>query len=179
MRYSVWGARPWALSAFLAVSVAVVAGPGARGEVEEGDRAGAAVSEDEARAFASDRVGDATRGRLLFSQCSACHALGAKAEHRTGPHLTDILDRPAASAKGYPYSLPLAALGLRGMTWSAEALDIYLRRPSDLIQGTDMPHVGIVSAQDRADLIAFLSHPELGGRPGVSQAEEGAGVSAD
>lgn len=149
---------------FLAVAIGVALGGAAVAPTARAQSA-------DAEGFASDHTGDADKGRLLFGQCSSCHALGPKAANRTGPHLNELLGRKAGAVDGFAYSLPLTALGLRGLSWTEEALDIYLRRPEDLIDGTVMPHVGMPSAQERADLIAFLARETQAARSGGRAAE--------
>lgn len=155
------GLRPILAAAALAALIAPGwgGGPGAQAE----PRFEAPAGPD---GFAAELKGDPARGRTVFQQCAACHDVGPRAKNKTGPHLNNLIGRPAAAVKGFAYSLPLTTLGLRGMTWSADALDIYLRRPEDLIDGTSMPHVGLAAAQARADLIAYLRDPAAV-RPGA------------
>jgi len=47
-------------------------------------------------------AGDAVKGGKIFkTQCAVCHAMGA---HGTGPSLSGVAGRPAASAEGFSYS---------------------------------------------------------------------------
>ena len=43
-----------------------------------------------------------------------------------------------------------------GGKWDYEALNAYLYKPREHIKGTKMSFVGLASAQERADLIAYL-----------------------
>jgi len=94
--------------------------------------------------------GDAQRGKLLFSRCSACHSTGTR--NGTGPGLAGVFGRKAGTAEGYHYSDALAAAGL---TWNEQTLDDYLAAPSKSVPGTKKT-TAISDAADRADLIAYL-----------------------
>lgn len=94
--------------------------------------------------------GDATKGKTLFSRCTACHATGN--QNKVGPGLAGIVGRPAASAPGFRYSKAMTGSGL---TWSEEQLDTYLAGPAKAVPGTTMA-IAVPNPQDRNDIIAFL-----------------------
>ncbi len=94
------------------------------------------------------------RGRLLYIQCRACHELEAGGPRKIGPHLARIVGRPSAAVSDFAYS---GALDSAGLTWDAETLDRFLRRPSDVVPGNTMAFAGIANAADRAALITFLT----------------------
>ncbi|MEO1330446.1 MAG: hypothetical protein AAFW46_12345 [Pseudomonadota bacterium] len=108
--------------------------------------------------------GDAERGRVAFSQCRSCHAVGPGAQHRTGPHFNGLVGRRAGSAEGYPYSLVLVKLGLDGFAWTQLGLEHFLWSPDVVTKRSPFQHVGIQDPQTRADLIAYLSDPETAER---------------
>lgn len=99
---------------------------------------------------------DVERGSRVFGQCQGCHAIGQGAEHKVGPHLNELFGRQAGSLPGFQYSQGLESAGVNGLKWDVEVLDAYLENPSALVTGTTMMFAGIVEANDRADLIAFL-----------------------
>lgn len=97
-------------------------------------------------------VGDAAAGRVVFNRCSACHAIDGP--NRIGPHLDGVVGRDKASVPDFAYSPALRAMA--GQVWTPEALDAFLRNVRGYAPGTKMAFAGIASAQDRADLIAYL-----------------------
>ena len=44
----------------------------------------------------------------------------------------------------------------KGITWSAETLDEYLKKPRKFIPGTKMVFAGLKKKKDRSDLIAYI-----------------------
>lgn len=97
--------------------------------------------------------GDATRGARLFRQCAACHST-APGEHLTGPSLSGVWNRQAASAAGFQrYS---EALKRSGITWTAKSLDQWLAGPQKLVPGNAMTFAGIGDPRARLDLVAYL-----------------------
>ncbi|MEZ5530883.1 MAG: cytochrome c family protein [Steroidobacteraceae bacterium] len=94
------------------------------------------------------------RGRLLFTQCQACHQVKPGAPSLLGPNLAGIMGRKAASAPGFKYS---SALAKSGLTWNAATLDKWLARPSTLVPGNTMAFAGLPKAEDRAAVIAWLA----------------------
>lgn len=105
------------------------------------------VSFDEMMASA-----DVAKGAKVFKKCAACHKIedGVKA---TGPSLYGIVGRPVASVAGFGYSDPMSG---KGGEWTAEALDVFLTKPSADIPGTKMSFSGLSKDGDRVNLIAYL-----------------------
>lgn len=105
----------------------------------------------------AEEIGDAERGKDLFSQCSGCHEVGRGAENGIGPHLNRIFGRRAGSVgDGYKYSKGLQRAGNDGLEWHLETLDAYIENPKALVSGTRMSFRGIKTPQDRADVLAYL-----------------------
>jgi len=96
---------------------------------------------------------DAKRGRLVFLQCQACHALGASDGHKVGPNLAGMFGQAAASKEGFNYS---PALKESGLTWTPKALEEWLIRPSGFVPGNIMAFAGIRDEKDRKDLLAYM-----------------------
>lgn len=99
---------------------------------------------------------DAARGKKLFLQCSACHALSAKAPAKIGPHLEGIVGRKARAVAGFRYS---PAMQKANIKWDVATLDKWLARPSAVVPGTSMAFVGLSKPEDRAAIIAYLKKP--------------------
>jgi cytochrome c len=94
------------------------------------------------------------RGKLLFTQCQACHQLKPGAPSMLGPNLAGLMGRKAATAPGFKYS---PALKKANLTWDTTTLDKWLQRPSALVPGNTMAFAGLPKADDRASLIAWLA----------------------
>ena len=95
-------------------------------------------------------AGDATRGEQLYeSRCIACHALDA---NRVGPKHRGVYGRKAGAVSDFAYS---PALMTSKIIWSETTLNRWLTDPEAFIPGQRM-NFRVPSADDRADLIAFL-----------------------
>jgi len=99
-------------------------------------------------------AGDAGKGKLVFLECQACHAVAPGGPALVGPNLAGVYGRKAASLPGYDYS---SALKASGIVWNADKLNLWLTSPSALVPGTKMAFTGIASADFRADVIAYLA----------------------
>jgi len=96
-------------------------------------------------------AGDPQRGKEIYARCLACHAL---AYDRVGPRHCGLLGRRAGSVPGFAYS---GAMKKSGIVWNEKTLDRFLANPTRTIPGTAMTYAGVPDAQERADLIAFLT----------------------
>ena len=94
---------------------------------------------------------DVGKGAKVFKKCSACHKLEDGA-NSTGPYLFNVVDREIGGAAGFGYSGSLPA-----GTWSADALNEFLLKPSAYAPGTSMSFGGLKKDKDRANLIAYLA----------------------
>ena len=105
-------------------------------------------------ALAAPPAGDVARGERLYAgRCGFCHSLDA---NRFGPRHRGVYGRHAGAVPGFRYSKALAS---RDVTWNADTLDAWLADPKRFVPGTSMG-ARTASAQDRADLIAYLrAHP--------------------
>ncbi len=74
--------------------------------------------------------------------------------NRVGPSLHGIIGRTAGTVAGYNYS---TANKNSGAVWDEATLFAYLENPRAYIPGTKMAFVGLRDAQQRADIIAYLS----------------------
>ncbi|MFQ5346668.1 MAG: c-type cytochrome [Rhodothalassiaceae bacterium] len=97
--------------------------------------------------------GDPEKGRKVFIRCQACHSL-AEGQNRVGPSLHGIVGRKAGSLASFKrYS---KAMQSADVVWNEETLDKYLANPRAFVPGNAMAFPGLPSAEDRANLIAFL-----------------------
>ncbi|WP_044561968.1 cytochrome c family protein [Azospirillum sp. B4] len=102
----------------------------------------------------ADPVGDAMKGEKVFQRCKACHSAEKDGADKLGPNLWGVVGRKSATKEGFNYS---PAMKAAGKTWDAATLDVYLTNPKALVPGNRMAFPGIPAAQDRADVIAYLS----------------------
>jgi len=95
---------------------------------------------------------DIDKGARVFRKCQACHKLeqGANA---TGPYLYGVVGREVATAEGFGYSGPMSE---HGGTWTPEALNEFLTKPSNYVPGTSMSFAGLGKIDDRVNVIAYL-----------------------
>ena len=99
--------------------------------------------------------GDAAAGKLVFRKCQVCHSL-EPGKDVLGPSLAGIIGRKSGVESNYAYS---PAMKDANLTWDAKTLDGYLDDPQKFVPGNKMPFPGLKTAQDRADVIAFLAAP--------------------
>jgi len=93
------------------------------------------------------------RGQMLYLQCRACHDVEAGLPHKVGPNLHGIFGRKAGTAAGFKYTV---AMVRSQIVWTPESMDAWLRQPGAMVQGNGMAFPGIVNADDRASLVAWL-----------------------
>ena len=105
---------------------------------------------------AADLKGDADKGRELFNAngCTACHSVTTADATKLGPLLVGVLGRKAGTTKSLLG--PTENLTKYGVIWSAQTLNEFLANPDAKAPGTPMAGM-IVDAQQRADVIAYLS----------------------
>ena len=103
--------------------------------------------------MAAHAEGDPVRGEQRFQDCAACHAT-QPGVNNVGPSLAGIFDRKAATAADFRYS---PALRRSGITWTAQTIDTFIADPQKVVPNNRMPYAGMPQADDRADLIAYLS----------------------
>lgn len=94
----------------------------------------------------------AADGEAVFRNCRACHSVEA-GQNGTGPYLHGVVGRGVGSADGFNYS---GALSEAAEVWTPEELNAFLLDPKGYAPGTSMSFNGLRSAEDRANLIAYL-----------------------
>ena len=105
---------------------------------------------------------DAEAGAKVWKKCASCHSIDEGGANKVGPNLWDIVGKPVAGHEGYKYSNALSGLGGE---WSYDRLDGFLTKPKDYAAGTKMSFAGLKSADDRANLIAFLRGQSASPKP--------------
>ena len=96
--------------------------------------------------------GDPVRGEARFQECAACHKLEAGA-NEVGPSLHGVFTRKAGELADFRFS---PAMKRSGIVWTPETLEKYIADPQGMVPANRMPYAGMTSANDRADLIAYL-----------------------
>lgn len=92
----------------------------------------------------------------VFEPCAHCHQIGDGARTSSGPVLTGVVGRPAASTD-FPYS---QAMRKSSLTWDEPTLRRFLANPSKVVPGTRMIFKGL--SDDKMDqMIDFLKHPAV------------------
>ncbi len=97
--------------------------------------------------------GDAAAGKTVFNKCAICHTTDP-AKKGLGPTLFGVVGRHSASVEGFSYS---EAMKAANKTWDAATLEVYLTDPKASVPGTKMIFAGLPKAEDRANVIAYLS----------------------
>ena len=96
-------------------------------------------------------------GEKVFKKCKACHKIGAKAKHGTGPHLNNIFGRVAGGLKDYKkYSKNIKNVGENGLIWDFETLSSFIENPKKYLAGTKMNFKGINKVADRNALLEYI-----------------------
>lgn len=93
------------------------------------------------------------RGKTLFLQCSACHAVAAGQPHKVGPNLNGALGAKAGTRPGFAYSKAMASAGF---AWDDANLDAFIKKPSAKVPGNKMVFGGVANDVNRRDIIAYL-----------------------
>jgi len=101
--------------------------------------------------------GDPAAGERIFARCGVCHGIG-EVERAPGPNLNDVIGRVAGSHPDFArYSANMREAGEGGLVWTAEAIDEYIENPRRMIPRGNMAFPGLRSAQERADVVAYIA----------------------
>lgn len=103
-------------------------------------------------------------GRQIAQRaCASCHNFTQGGPSGVGPNLWGIIGSPHAHVAGFNYSAAMRAL--HDKPWDYEALNAFLAKPSSAIPGTRMAFAGLSSAEQRANVIAFLRSLDTNPKP--------------
>ena len=96
------------------------------------------------------------RGQAAVRKCQSCHNFGEGEPNKQGPHLYGVVGRLEGSVPDFAYSEGMMAHNAAGDVWTYENLDHFLTKPSDYVPGTKMNFAGVRTAEERADILAYL-----------------------
>jgi cytochrome c len=100
--------------------------------------------------------GDAILGEQVYERCASCHAVGGRGA-TNGPHLDNLIGRPAASLEGFKYSDAMIEAGQAGVVWDVETLTKFITKPRSVVNGSSMAFTGFRNPDDVANVIAYLA----------------------
>jgi cytochrome c len=95
--------------------------------------------------------------------CASCHSFTQGGNNGVGPNLWGVVGANHARVAGFNYSAANRALADK--PWGYEELNAFLVRPAAAMPGTRMAFAGLASAQQRADVIAFLRTLDASPKP--------------
>ncbi len=99
-------------------------------------------------------VADAAAGEDTFGRaCGGCHKI-ADGVNGTGPHLYGVVNRPVQAVADFDYSGALIAVN---DVWTPESINAFITDPGSYADGTKMAYNGMRSAEDRANVVAYLA----------------------
>ncbi|HLY54422.1 MAG TPA: cytochrome c family protein [Stellaceae bacterium] len=96
---------------------------------------------------------DPVKGEQIAQKCAQCHTWTKGGANKIGPNLWGVLGRARGTEEGFTYSDAIKKLG---GNWTPQDLAAFIFKPSEYAPGTKMTFPGLPSAQDRADVEAFL-----------------------
>ena len=98
---------------------------------------------------------DAAKGEQVFKKCTSCHTANQGGANGIGPNLYGVLtEEIGKGANGFAFSSALSGVGGK---WDFAKLDQWLTNPKKFAPGTKMTFAGLSSAEDRANVIAWLN----------------------
>jgi cytochrome c len=103
---------------------------------------------------------DAQKGKAVFNQCMACHAIGPGAQTKIGPELNGLDGRKAGTVPNFSYS---DANKNSGIVWSEATFKDYIKDPRAKVPGTKMIFAGVKNEQQVNDLWAYVSQFDADG----------------
>jgi cytochrome c len=92
--------------------------------------------------------------KFAHTICTACHTFNQGGKPLVGPNLYGVVGGPHDHEEGFSYSPALEKF--KSQPWTFDDLNHWLFKPNLYAPGTRMTFAGIPSAQQRADVIAYL-----------------------
>jgi len=92
-------------------------------------------------------------------QCASCHNFEKGGRNAVGPNLWNVIAAQKGRVEGFKYSSAIQASARQAGDdgkWTYENVNAFLVNPKAYMNGTLMAFAGLRSAQDRANLIAYL-----------------------
>jgi cytochrome c len=96
---------------------------------------------------------DPAKGQAAAKKCQACHTFEKGGPNKVGPNLYGTVGAQKGHIAGFNYS---AALKGKGGDWSFDELNAFIQNPKAHIPGTIMAFAGIPSADERANVLAYM-----------------------
>lgn len=101
------------------------------------------------------QTADVAKGEAVFGKCAACHTINAGGANGIGPNLHGVMGEAIATGRGgFAFS---DALKSHGGNWDWANMNAWLTSPRRFADGTKMSFAGLSSAEDRANLMAYLN----------------------
>ncbi len=97
---------------------------------------------------------NAANGAVVYKKCAVCHTSAKGDKNKIGPNLWNIVNAPHAGKAGFKYS---DGMKKKPGNWNFEGLNEFLLKPKDYVPGTKMAFAGLKKANQRADLILYLT----------------------
>jgi len=113
-----------------------------------------------AASTAASTAQDAQKGKTVFNQCMACHAIGPDAQNKIGPELNGLDGRKAGTVANFSYS---DANKNSGIVWNEASFKDYIKDPRAKVPGTKMIFAGVKNEQQVNDLWAYVSQFDADG----------------
>lgn len=147
----------------------------------EGGSSGGAAADSGPPIEALLQTADVAKGQQVFSKCAACHTITPGGANGIGPNLHGVMGTAIGGhAAGFAYS---DALKSHGGNWDWANMNAWLTSPRRFANGTKMSFAGLSSAEDRANLMAYLnaqgSNLPLPAAPAAPAADAAAAPAAD
>jgi cytochrome c len=92
-------------------------------------------------------------------QCASCHSFDKGGRNAVGPNLWGVIASAKGRVDGFRYSQAMQNSAKQSGDdgkWTYENVNAFLANPKGYMNGTLMAFAGLRSAQDRANLIAYL-----------------------